>query len=90
MALSGPLSFRGIALPAAYARVERFHGDQKVLVRAFVTTYASVEAAAVGIGNELAQDIVEFQYDLSSPLSVNAQAYAVAKELPQFIGWSDC
>jgi hypothetical protein len=82
--------FRGIALPAAYARIERFHTEQKVLVRAFVTTYASVEVAAGGPGNELTLDMVEFQYDLSSPLSVNAQAYAVAKELPQFIGWSDC
>jgi hypothetical protein len=88
MALSGPLSFRGISLPSAYARVERFHVDQKVHVRAFMSTYASAEAVA--LGNELTSDLVEFVYDLSSPLTLNAQAYAKVKELPQFSGWSDC
>ena len=88
MALSGPLSFRGISLPSAYARVERFHGDQKVMARAYVCTYASAEAAV--LGNELTVDLVEFTYDLSSPLTLNAQAYGKVKELPQFSGWSDC
>ena len=88
MALSGPLSFRGISLPSAYARVERFHVDQKVMVRAFVSTYASAEVAV--LGNELTSDLVEFVYDLSSPLTMNAQAYGKVKELPQFSGWSDC
>lgn len=88
MALSGPLSFRGISLPSAYARAERFHTDQKVYVRAFVSTYASAEAALPG--NELSADLVEFIYDLTSPLTLNAQAYAKIKELPQFSGWSDC
>jgi hypothetical protein len=90
MALSGSMVFRGISLPSAYARIERFHGEQKVVVRAFVSTYATEGAAAEGVGNELTMDLLEFQYDLASPLSLNAQAYEVAKQLPQFVGWRDC
>jgi hypothetical protein len=88
MALSGPLSFRGISLPSAYARVERFHIESKVQARCFVIVYAAADAVA--LGNDLSVDLVEFEYDLSSPLTLNAQAYAKVKELPQFAGWSDC
>jgi hypothetical protein len=88
MALTGSINFRGIPLASAYARVERFQGHSKDQFQAFISTYANAES--VGIGNELTTDLVMFTYDYTLPLSLNAQAYNAAKELPQFVGWSDC
>lgn len=88
MALTGSIDFRGIPLPSAYARVERFQGHSKNEFQAFVSTYANAGSASTG--NELSTDLVMFTYDYTSPLSLNAQAYAAAKQLPQFGGWTDC
>lgn len=90
MALSLATEFHGLAVPDGYWRAERFVFTSKTSCRAYMTLYASAEAANAVPRRELEGTVVDFEYDFTDPTkSLHAQAYDAAKLLPEFAGATD-
>lgn len=89
MALQLATTFHGLAVPEGYWRAERFVFTSKTACRAYMTLYASVEAANAVPRRELDGTVVDFEYDFDSTDSLHAQAYTAAKAMPEFAGAVD-
>jgi len=89
MAITGSYNFDGITVPNAYGRIADFTIREKFTTNAYLALYVSVEYAAQS-GAQFRGVFFPFVYDPAAPESLNAQAYAAAKQLPQFAGWTDC
>lgn len=90
MALIQATTFQGLAVPAGYWRCARFVFTSKSSCRAYFELYASEEAAHTVNTQPLESTVVDFEYDFNdTALSLNSQAYDIAKTLPEFAGAVD-
>ena len=84
MAIKTKFDFRGLPVPEAYVRIDRFVFTNKTSCRGYVEIYASEEAAHAIPRRQIDDTIIDFVYDFNSPISLHGQAYNALQERGDF------